>query len=164
MAVKKVIFCLVIFFLLASCESKQLPINFWQGVWTVSSVSFDETGRGEAVVIGYLLIEENQYDFTATGPNSKVQLLGQRLPFINEPSGTINVEVKPDSEQALSDLESGSTLALVKFGNWPEYFHILIDQDESKLWFHGEFAEFQIWGIERDIFDDSWIIPNARPG
>jgi hypothetical protein len=61
MAIKRIIFCLVIsFFLLASCESKQLPSNFWQGVWVVSSRSFDETGRYEAVVIGYLSLEENQ--------------------------------------------------------------------------------------------------------
>ena len=152
---KKVLFYfyLVTLLLLANCQSKQLPKNFWQGEWTVSTVSYKETPNGDATIVGYLSIEEDQYNFTATGPNSEIQKLVQRLWFLNEPSGLIDVEVEVDSEQSLSGLEDGAVLARVKFGigSGRENFQIRLNQDESKLYFHGEIAEFQFWKIEKDL-------------
>lgn len=138
---------LVLLLLLTNCQSKNAPVSdFWQGTWTVT---YDDMSSSEKTIIGYLSLGKGQYHFEATGPDSIRDKVRHRLPFINSPSGKINVEVQLNNEQALSSIESEAIVALLRFENDSENYQIRLDQDEGKLFFHGEFSELQLWAIER---------------
>jgi hypothetical protein len=147
---ERMFFLLILLFLLTSCQNKQSSGNFWQGTWTVT---YNEMGSNEKILAGYLLLEEDRFHFTATRPDSVIQILNRRLPFIDNTSGTINIEIKLDDKQSFSSVESGTTLALLTFEHDSENFQIRMDQSESKLFLHGEFSEFQFWSIEKGLSD-----------
>lgn len=115
-------------------KDQTLP-HMVQGDWTVHDL--------QNRMIGSLNLTDEEYSFSPLA-NPIPDLFYKRLPFIRIPLGQITCD------SLLGDkLPNEGVIAICRFEDDSEFFEIRLDQ--NRLFFHGEYSEFQFWVVEKMI-------------
>jgi hypothetical protein len=133
-----------------------------QGEYVVSYITNNVVGEGpQYTVLGYLVLDEGEYSFTAEEGVVIPQDIYKRLFFVRHPAGIFELKFmyleNPD-DLLLKNLVDYKVIATIGFDlsktggkgiPIQHAFFIFFDLENKSIYFHGIFNELQFYKVEK---------------